>query len=42
MIPRTLVPPDARPTNLLVTKGRPTALDERTLIPGTITTGPLE
>src|SRR2546422_10271491 len=42
MIPRTLVPPDARPTNLLVTPGRPTALDERTLIPGTITTGPLE
>src|SRR5258706_6208520 len=42
MIPRTLVPPDARPTNLLVTKGRPTALDERTLIPGTMTTGPLE
>jgi outer membrane biosynthesis protein TonB len=42
MIPRTLVPPDARPTNLVVTKGRPTALDERTLIPGTITTGPLE
>jgi hypothetical protein len=42
MIPRTLVPPDARPTDLLVTKGRPTALDERTLIPGTVTTGPLE
>src|SRR5438552_4205714 len=42
MIPRTLVPPDARPTNLLVTKGRPTALDERTLIPGTMATGPLE
>src|SRR5882672_5877109 len=42
MIPRILVPPDARPTTLLVTRGRPTALDERTLIPGTITTGPLE
>src|SRR5260221_849035 len=42
MIPRILVPPDARPTTLLVTPGRPTALDERTLIPGTITTGPLE
>ena len=42
MIPRILVPPDARPTTLIATKGRPTALDERTLIPGTITTGPLE
>src|SRR6476646_6612395 len=42
MIPRILVPPDARPTTLLVTPGRPTALDERTLIPGTMTTGPLE
>jgi TonB family protein len=42
MIPRTLVPPDARPTTLIATPGRPTALDERTLIPGTITTGPLE
>ena len=42
MIPRILVPPDARPTILIATKGRPTSLDERTLIPGTITTGPLE
>jgi outer membrane biosynthesis protein TonB len=42
MIPRTLVPPDARPTTLIAKPGRPTALDERTLIPGTITTGPLE
>ena len=42
MIPRTLVPPDARPTTLIATPGRPTALDDRTLIPGTITTGPLE
>jgi TonB family protein len=42
MIPRTLVPPDARPTKLIVTLGRPTALDDRTLIPGTMTTGPLE
>ncbi len=42
MIPRILVPPDARPTTLIATPGRPTALDERTLIPGTITTGPLE
>jgi outer membrane biosynthesis protein TonB len=36
MIPRTLVPPDARPTSLQVTAGRPTALDERTLISGTL------
>ncbi|HWY43089.1 MAG TPA: TonB C-terminal domain-containing protein [Candidatus Sulfotelmatobacter sp.] len=42
MIPRTLVPPDARPTTLIATPGRPTALDERTLIPGYMTTGPLE
>jgi TonB family protein len=42
MIPRILVPPDARPTTLIATPGRPTALDERTLIPGYITTGPLE
>lgn len=42
MIPRTLVPPDARPTKLIATPGRPTALDDRTLIPGTMTTGPLE
>jgi len=42
MIPRTLVPPDARPTTLIATPGRPTALDDRTLIPGYITTGPLE
>ena len=42
MIPRILVPPDARPSALIVTAGRPTALDERTLIPGTMTTGPLE
>ena len=42
MIPRTLVPPDARPTLLIATPGRPTALDDRTLIPGYITTGPLE
>ncbi|MBS1840783.1 MAG: TonB C-terminal domain-containing protein [Acidobacteria bacterium] len=42
MIPRTLVPPDARPEKLIATPGRPTALDDRTLIPGTMTTGPLE
>lgn len=42
MISRILVPPDARPINLIAKPGRPTALDERTLIPGTITTGPLE
>jgi hypothetical protein len=42
MIPRILVPPDARPTNLRATPGRPTALDERTLVPNTVTTGPLE
>lgn len=36
------MPPDARPTTLIATPGRPTALDERTLIPGYITTGPLE
>src|SRR5215475_5781713 len=42
MIDRILVPPDARPTTLIATPGRPTALDDRTLIPGTITTGPLE
>jgi TonB family protein len=42
MIPRILVPPDARPTTLIATPGRPTALDERTLIPGYMTTGPLE
>ena len=42
MIPRTLVPPDARPAKLIATPGRPTALDDRTLIPGTMTTGPLE
>src|SRR5262249_30234435 len=42
MIPRILVPPDARPTTLITTPGRPTALDERTLVPGTVTTGPLE
>ncbi|HJZ64882.1 MAG TPA: TonB C-terminal domain-containing protein [Candidatus Acidoferrum sp.] len=42
MIPRTLVPPDARPTKLIATPGRPTALDDRTLIPGYIGPGPLE
>ena len=42
MIPRTLVPPDARPTKLIVTPGRPTALDERTLVPGYVGAGPLE
>jgi len=42
MIPRILVPPDARPAQLTTTLGRPTALDERTLVPGTVTTGPLE
>lgn len=42
MIPRTLVPPDARPTKLIATPGRPTALDDRTLIPGYIGAGPLE
>ncbi len=42
MIPRTLVPPDARPAKLIATPGRPSALDERTLIPGYMSTGPLE
>ena len=42
MIPRILVPPDARPTKLIATPGRPSALDERTLVPGYIGTGPLE
>lgn len=42
MIPRILVPPDARPTTLIATPGRPSALDERTLVPGYIGTGPLE
>src|SRR5262249_7344005 len=42
MIPRTLVPPDARPTKLIAAPGRPTALDDRTLIPGYIGPGPLE
>ena len=42
MIPRILVPPDARPTKLIATAGRPSALDERTLIPGYVGTGPLE
>src|SRR5689334_15911733 len=42
MIPRILVPPDARPTELIATPGRPTALDERTLVPGYIGAGPLE
>lgn len=42
MIPRTLVPPDARPATLIATPGRPTALDERMLIHGYMMTGPLE
>jgi len=42
MIPRILVPPDARPTKLIATPGRPSALDERTLVPGYIGAGPLE
>ena len=42
MIPRTLVPPDAQPAKLIATPGRPSALDERTLIPGYISSGPLE
>jgi periplasmic protein TonB len=42
MIPRTLVPLDARPAKLIATPGRPSALDERTLIPGYLSTGPLE
>ena len=42
MIPRTLVPPDARPTSLILTPGRYSALDERTLIPGHMSVGPLE
>jgi len=42
MIPRTLVPPDARPTTLIATPGRTTALDERTLIQGYMMAGPLE
>jgi len=33
------VPPDARPAKLIATPGRPSALDERTLIPGYMSTG---
>src|SRR5262245_50962551 len=42
MIPRTLVPPDARPAKLIATPGRSSALDERTLVPSHYSAGPLE
>jgi TonB family protein len=43
MIPRTLVPYGSRPPeNATSARRRPTALDERTLVPSTVTAGPLE
>lgn len=43
MIPRTLVPPDARPPALeSSTRRRPSELDERTLVPSMLPIAPLE